>query len=51
MFVKSGRGLRGSFFEETRHFVIIDDGVHFQRDLGGVTHAIGGNRMIRYQNC
>ncbi len=32
----------GGIFEETRRFVIVDDGVHSWRDVDGIAHKRGG---------
>ncbi len=32
----------GFFFEETRRFVIVNDGVHSWRDIDRIAHASGG---------
>jgi hypothetical protein len=31
----------GGIFEETRRFVVIDDGVHVVRDIWGIAHTRG----------
>ncbi len=32
----------GGIFEETRRFIIVDDGVHSWRNVDGIAHARGG---------
>ncbi len=32
----------GGIFEETRRFVIVDDGIHSWRDVDGIAHARWG---------
>ncbi len=37
----SGEAPKKGFFKETRRFVIIDDGVHVERDVWGIAHTRG----------
>jgi hypothetical protein len=47
IFVKLGQGSNeGGLFEETRRFVIIDDGVHVGRDLCGIAHTRGAIKQL-----
>ncbi len=32
----------GGIFEETRRFVIVDEGIHSWRDVDGIAHIRGG---------